>query len=329
MKTQRTYWHLQGLERKPNDYDIAASKLLYYPARDFEVSTPIARWYERYQRASLLRLPDWDLFRDPRETTYRKYTELQKKRETYVDGLLASIDETQADAQLSSSCIELLEAVLPVLRFPVHGLQMVAAYVGQMAPGGRIVLANLFQSADEIRRIQRIAYRMCQLKSVKADFGAASKTAWEEDDRWQPLREVMERLLVTYDWSEAFVACDLVLKPAFDDVFMIHYGDVLATHGEFAQPRILRSLYEDCRWHEDWAMALAATLVTADAANADFIAEVGERWRGPVTDAIAAVEPVFGKPDATGDLEPVRNRVERTLDRLWRDLKDVQAWNDT
>jgi toluene monooxygenase system protein E len=316
---QRTYWHLEGLERKPSDYEIVTSKLLYYPERGFEVITPIDRWYRRYQQQSALRLGDWDRFCDPRQTTYRKYTELAKNRETYVDGLLASIEETQADRELSPACLGLLEDVLPVLRFPVHGLQMLAAYVGQMAPGGRVVLTCLFQSADEIRRIQRIAYRMRQLQAVKPDFGAASRTAWENDARWQPLRELIERLLVTYDWSEAFVALTLALKPAFDDVFMVRYGEVLGASGEATQPKILRSLYDDCRWHRAWATALAGTLATHDAANAAFMTQAFDRWRAPIADALGAVEPVIGG----GEVEPIRVRVDRIHERLRRELESA------
>jgi len=72
---------------------------------------------------------------------------------------------------------------------------MTAAYVGSMAPGGRIVVACLFQAADEMRRIQRLAYRMRQLQGTHPGFGSESKSAW--DPHWQPLRAVIEKLLVT------------------------------------------------------------------------------------------------------------------------------------
>ena len=61
---------------------------------------------------------------------------------------------------------------LSPLRFLCHGLQMVAAYVGQMAPSGRIAVAALFQCGDEIRRIQRFAYRLAQLARRRPDSAA-------------------------------------------------------------------------------------------------------------------------------------------------------------
>ena len=156
MKPQRTFWHLEPLKRKPSEYDVVTSNLLYYVGRGFEVQTPLADWYQRHQRGSPLRCRDWERFRDPRETTYSKYTDLQRKRETFVDGLLGSIEVTGYDRRLSPACVRVVDRVLGPLRYPVHGLQMAASYVGSMAPSGRIVIASLLQAADEIRRVQRL-----------------------------------------------------------------------------------------------------------------------------------------------------------------------------
>ena len=133
---------------EPTDYDIACSRLLYYPGRGFEVATPVGEFYAK--NPGRLSCDDWEAFRDPRETTYAKYTELQKNKEIFVDGVLEGCERTDHDKRLDKKWLATLERVLAPLRFPVHGLQMIAAYIGQMAPSGRIVCAALFQSADEM-----------------------------------------------------------------------------------------------------------------------------------------------------------------------------------
>ena len=90
MAAQRTYWHLQGLGRVPSDYDVATSRLLYYPERGFAVDTPVSEWYARHQAGSAFRLVDGGTFRDPRETTYAAYTALQDRAQVLVDGLYRS-----------------------------------------------------------------------------------------------------------------------------------------------------------------------------------------------------------------------------------------------
>ena len=290
---RRTYWHLENLGRKPSEYDIVTSKLLFYPERGFEVDTPISEWYAKYQKGSRLQCKDWDAFRDPRETTYTKYTELQKNKETFVDGLLNVVDATGYDASMTITWRVRLERVLPVLRYPLHGLQMLSAYVGQMAPGGRVVVASALQAADEMRRIQRCAYRMRQIQETRATFGADSKTLWQDDPMWQPMRQVIERMLVTYDFGEAFVALNFVLKPAFDELFMVHFARLAASQGDEVLSQIFQSLNEDCVWHRQWSTALAAMLVRADVANHAAMKAWADQWHEPVMQAVRAFSPLF------------------------------------
>src|SRR5689334_129349 len=70
---QRTYSHLMGTRRMPSEYEIVTSRLHWYVKAGFEVATPIAPWYAKWQRESPLAAEDWDAFLDPRETTYTRY----------------------------------------------------------------------------------------------------------------------------------------------------------------------------------------------------------------------------------------------------------------
>ncbi len=309
---QRTYWHLEPLKRKPTQYEIVSSHLLYHPARGFEVKVPVGSWYQRYQQASLLRCSDWEQFKDPRETTYTKYTDLQKTKEVFVEGLLRSVDN-YCDQGLSPSWIDALSRVLSPLRYAVHGLQMIASYVGQMAPSGRIVIASLFQVGDEIRRVQRLAYLMRQLQQTNAAFGEESKAVWQQDPLWQPLREVIEKLLVTYDWGESFVALNLVLKPMFDELFMTHFGQLAQRSGDHLLEKIFFSLNEDCRWHREWSHALVCTALRDSPDTGTHIRRWIAQWRVPVRRAMAAFAPVFEEmpePRARLDFSQVMKRLD-------------------
>src|SRR5262249_40060385 len=148
------YSRLARGRRMPNAYELVTTDLLYYPSRGFEVATPLAAWYAKHQSGSPLVATDWEQFVDPRQTTYSKYTELSQAREAYVDTILQSIEDTAYDRGLSPEWRATLDAALGPLRFALHGFQMIAAYVGQMAPSGRITVAAAFQAADEVRRIQ-------------------------------------------------------------------------------------------------------------------------------------------------------------------------------
>ncbi|HVV84906.1 MAG TPA: hypothetical protein VHE35_17700 [Kofleriaceae bacterium] len=293
MTVRRTWWHLEGLGRAPTEYERVSTKLLYYPGRGFEVDTPVAAWYRRHQQGSPLSAPDWDGFVDPRETTYRGYVARQTAKEARVDERWRVAAETGADHRLTAAWLAALEEVLPVLRFPVHGLQMAAAYVGHMAPGGRLVIAAGLEAADELRRVERIAQRMRLVQRVRAGFGETSKAAWQTAPRWQPWRQVVERLLVTYDWGEALVALGLVVKPAFDAQFGVQLARRAERARDVALAVMLASFADDLRWHHAWAQAAVAFAIEAAPANRDVIEGWRARWQPPVDAAVAAMAPWF------------------------------------
>ena len=205
-----------------------------------------------------------------------------------MDGILEEIESTGYDAHLRAAWVHSLSRVVAPLRYPVHGLQMIASYIGQMAPSGRITITAALQSGDEMRRIQRIAYRIRQLQQIYPGFGNDGKTLWETDSLWQPMREVIERLLVTYDWAESFIGLNLVLKPLIDELFMKHLSDRALKDDDYLLGQILFSLNEDCQWHRQWSKALIETAMGDNARNRDMI--LGWIWQWyPL--AIGAVQP--------------------------------------
>jgi toluene monooxygenase system protein E len=290
---QRTYWHLEGLRRVPSEYDIVTSRLLYYPSKGFAVESPVADWYRRYQGESRLKLDTSESFRDPRETTYTLYTKLAKDRETFVDGLFRSVDENGYDRRLPPSWVAALDAWLPVLLYPCHGLQMAAAYVAQMAPTGRLVMCGMFQAADEMRRVQRIAYRVRQLGQTFPEFGRAGKRMWQERAEWQPLRRLVEELLVTYDLGEAFVALGLVIKPLFDRLFLQEFARLAEASGDPVLTKLFFSLEEDARWQRAYVHEALRLAIEEVPDNRPLIAELARAYRPKALAALDALQPLW------------------------------------
>jgi toluene monooxygenase system protein E len=278
----KTYSHLADERRLPSEYQIGSSRLHWYPQRGFEVATPLGAWYEEHR--SRLQCGDWERFADPRATTYAGYTRLQAQQETFVDGLLQSIEDQGYDARLPPAAVRLFDRLLAPLRFPLHGMQLLAAYVGQMAPAGRITIAAAFQAADEVRRIQRIAYRMALLQRTHA--GADSRKAWQSEPLWQPLRKLIEELLVVWDWGECFCALNLSLKPRFEELFIVGLARAARDAGDPLLAEMLGSLGHDGRWHRQWAAALAQAVVADRAENEALLRQWTAVWDARVAEAL-------------------------------------------
>src|SRR5580698_10085574 len=212
---RKAYSRLAAGRRVPLEYELVSTDLHYnYPMRfELPAANPVVAWYYRYREGSPLRARDWDQFADPRRSTYRSYVQLQDAREDVIDGLLREAAEA---SHHNKAWLNFLDRWYAPLRFPAHGLQMLAAYIGQLAPASRITNCATFQGGDEMRRLQRIAYRTAQLSCHRTGLDIAGhRRSWEDADAFQPLRELIERALVIRDWGEAFVVTNVVIKPHF------------------------------------------------------------------------------------------------------------------
>lgn len=316
MAQQKTYWHLLSQKRMPNEYEIVTSKLLCYTGegftgKRFELDVPLRPWYRQYQEGSSFVCSSWEKFRDPRKTTYTKYTQLQREKEVFVDGILDEIEVTGYDKEISPTWLPVLSRLVAPLPYPFHGFQMLAAYVGHTAPSGRIAIAAALQAGDEMRRVQRIAYRVRQLQLAFPGFADDSKTLWQADPVWQPLREAIERLLTAYDWGESFVGLNLVLKPMMDQLFMKHLSDLALQQGDYLLGQIFYSLDEDCQWHRQWSQALVQMAIEDSPQNLDVLQQWVTKWYGLGARAIESLVTVWVEQSQEQSLEPLPEQIDR------------------
>ncbi len=148
----------------------------------------------------------------------------------------------------------------------------------QMAPSAFIINCANFQAADEMRRIQRLAYTTRMLANAHGEDLAATSTArdaWERGEAWQPLREALERMLGVHDWGEAFVVLNLVMKPLVDAVVNNALAELASAHGDEFAALLLAEFELDSARSRDWTAALMRYAVAQDPAMTD----VAEAWQ--------------------------------------------------
>jgi toluene monooxygenase system protein E len=311
----KTYSHLGAGRRLPSEYEIVSTALLYHPEKGFEVNLPASRWYQRHQRDSQLRCKEWQRFADPRATTYPMYTALQAQQETHLEGLVRSWQAAEHDPARVVIWRETFLRVLAPLRFALHGLQMLAAYVGQMAPTGRLAMVALFQTADELRRVHRIAYHMGLLRRARPWTEDPSRTAWQSHAAWQPLRRTIEQALVAFDWGEALVALNLCLAPLVEGLFFNQLAPLLREERDFLVSELLSSFDEDGRWHQAWTAVALQLAVTERPENAAVIQGWVDLWYPRARQAVAAAASLLGEGGAAA-LERAEARARAGLQGL-------------
>ncbi len=316
----KTWSRFGNLGRKPNEYEIVTHDLNH----TITGPTPLEMgpdvqgnvWLKRHRDSMPLSVPDWNGFRDPDQVTYRKYNTLQDQQETYVDGLLAEFTSKNSDHSLAPAAVDLLAGVLTPSRYLSHGLQMLSAYVQQLAPSSYIANCATFQTADQLRRVQLAAYRAKQLSETfpERNFGDAERTQWERAPGWQPIRELAERLLIAFDWHEAFIGTQLVLKPLTDLLTLQEFSDAARAQGDDLDALMADNLFKDSERSQRWTAACTRFLINAGDGNRAALLETLARWR-PFGEAAIAGGADLLAPYASGG-DAIADRVRRGWDAI-------------
>lgn len=292
--TLRTWSLYDGERRKPNEYEAVTGKFHYHfgkrPAPfDLDPSSSINQWYLRYREGSPLRAADWEGFRDPAALNYRRYIALQHDREVYTEGVVDHFESLDHDAGLDPAWVDILGRLYLPARFALHVLQITSLYVGQLAPSAYLTNAAFFQAADELRTLHWIAYRA---KSLSLHHGtqladtAVARGIWEDDPAWQPAREALEKLLLAYDWGEAFTALNLVIKPTFDGLFKKSFAELAHANGDAYTAQLLRESGVDTARNQAWHAALTRYAVDVRPENQDVLVAWEDTW-APLADRAA------------------------------------------
>jgi len=285
----RTWSGFGDLGRKPTEYEVVTHKLNHTMREPPLELSPDAHgnvWLKKHRDGMRLSVPDWDAFRDPDQLTYRKYVKSQDDSETYIDGVLREFDELHGPAHLPAAT-DFLQACLTPTRYLVHGLQMMSAYLQQLAPSSYIGNCSAFQTADQLRRVQRVAYRTKQLDLAypARSFGKTERREWEERPEWQGMRKGIEQLLITFDWDDAFVGLNLVIKPLADEITLRQFAMVARDLDADLDALLADNLFLDAKRSCQWSAALCQFVIAANPHNRGHLDELFAKWR-PLGDDI-------------------------------------------
>ncbi|MGH3555959.1 MAG: toluene hydroxylase [Mycobacterium sp.] len=301
----------EDLRRRPSEYEFLTHNMLHSTGAratvlDIAREAPLEmgsevrlnRWYKQHRDSMALRVDDWDGFRDPDALTYFSYVAMQDEQEVYVDGLLEHFDGEGYDEALSEEAITLLKRALTPTIYVANSQQMLSSYVEQLALSTYVGNCAVFQTADQLRRVQLQAYRTTQLCLTYPDrgFGTGEKTDWTEHPDWQPIRAAFECALVEFDWDRAFVVTNLVTKAIADQLFLVQLGHQLVKLDAQLDAQILDNLWRDAQRSRRWSTALVEFVRAADEDNLAVLQRPLDDWNERAQRAIDAGARLIATP---------------------------------
>lgn len=275
--------------------------------------------HELYDESySVVRLTDSYSFRDPRQFYYAPYVSTRAAMHEAFGKTLAYIDERDLLSKLPSGWSAMMAAVLVPLRHYESGAQLISVTGARFAFGTSVEQCLSYSAFDRIGNAQMLSRIGIALAGGTASLLAEAKQSWVSAAELQPLRRMVEELLVESDWVTSTIGLDLVDRLLYP--LLYRHLDEAALMGGAGSYSLLSQHFST--WFDDqrkWLDALVAEWVkdaNHGSANADHLSAMAATWlprAEEAVDAIAARIDADAGADARGYLDTHRKRVADDL----------------
>src|SRR6188472_2483163 len=199
----------------------------------------------------------WHEFRDPNEewelTLYRNNANVVRQ----INQNIETARETKAFEQWNPNWVTFVERNVGAWMHVEHGLGLyLFANAQRRAPTNMHNNAISVNSMHKIRFAQDLAlYNLTLSEEIDGFDGSAHLDAWNNDEAWQGVRKVTERLTaVDNDWGESVFATNVVFEPLLGELFRSNLvQQIAAQNGDFVTPTVMGAgeydyAQRDLRW---------------------------------------------------------------------------------
>lgn len=256
-------------------------------------------------RRTQIVMKDWYALRDPRQFYYGAYTIARARQQETMEKNIDFIDKRGLMRDLPEAVRNKLIFAFVPLRHLEWGANGNNCYCTAYGWGTAITQATMFHTMDRLGLAQYLSRIGLLLDGNTGDSLALGKTLWMEHAAWQGLRRLAEKMMVTRDWFEVFIAQNLVLDGLiYPLVFQRYEAHVSSVRG----PTV--SLLTDfmSQWFDETSRWVDAVVKVAAAESADNAARLGawiSAWRGELLQALAPYAAELFDDEAPAHLEAI------------------------
>ena len=302
---RQTFSHIArrfGEDRPASRYEEATYDI--QPTTNFHYRPTYSPEFELYDTArTKVVMADWYVFRDPRQFYYATYNISRAAMQQSFDDAMTFVDKRNLLGSVNAEWLAKVEWYLLPLRHVEWAANMNCQLIADWGYGAQITSASAFCGADRlglgqiISRIGLLLGRGTDEKLVEA------KRVFTADPDWQPLRRVVEDLLVVHDWFETYVAQLVVLDGLIYPLITEAFDKAGGPNGA-SSVSMLTGFMTD--WFADnsrWTDAVLKAAAAESDANRELLSEWLSKWTARARDAI---EPIARQ--VLGDLGAVAVR---------------------
>lgn len=245
-------------------------------------------------------IADAEGFLDPRSYYYTPYV---TNRSDLHEAFGASLDYVTKRELFGRTPQEwktlLTEIVVPMRHFESGG-QMLFSGACRWSYGSALAQCCAYEGFDRIGNAQLISRIGLALGDNTAEVLKQAKTAWMEADYLQPLRKMIEELLIEKDWADSVIGIDAVDR-FMNALVHKHFEDAAIASGAGAYSLLIQHLDAWYAEHRKWLDALYKAWTTDEehaAANIGHFSAAINRLLPQAYDAFLAIarraDEIFG-----------------------------------
>lgn len=243
-------------------------------------------------RYTALQLTDPYTFLDPRQYYYTPYVTNRAAAHDAFGKTLGYLEKRDLLAKMPQAWKNVLADVVVPLRHYESGAQLITVTGARFAYGTSIEQCCTYAAFDRIGNAQMLSRIGIALGSGGADVLKSAKRQWLDAPYLQPLRKLVEEIMIVDDWAEGLLVVDAIdslvypmLYQGLDDEALLGGA---GAYSLFAQH--LTTWFVDQR---KWLDALVTSWTNDEQhgeANQQVLARIQETWGVRVKAAVAAIE---------------------------------------
>ena len=252
----------------------------------------------------------WYDFRDPDQQWQRTYVRMQAEQERAIERVTDDAIRNGALAQMDPAWRqEIIAGHYRLWAFFDNALFRAFAVQSREALADTLGNVLCFQAFDHMRHAQAIILHLLALEETLDGFrddGDIAKERWLTDPVYQPMRRLVERLMLAVnDWAELPIAVNLVVSPILAEVGLSQLVRRPGSyHGDPVTPFIVTTTERDRRRNIAYTQELVRMVtdegVQGHSANRDVIRGWIESWSPLAVEAAMALRPVFDRVSVKG-----------------------------
>jgi len=256
--------------------------------------------------STALRVADWFEWRDPGELWERPFYQQAAQAAREQDAAVAAARSEGLFARMSDEWRQFLQSSLQLPAFYEHGLWRALCGAARPALSDLVTHAIVLEAAMKQRQAQDlVVYAMDLEPEIGECSTEAARARFLDEERWQPVRALVEHVAAASDWAERLVATNLCIEPLVGTLLRREMLLVPASvNGDPVTPVIIGNAQREWLWYRDWTSELVRFCVDDEQfgdQNREVLRDWTARWNA---EADAAADALVGELELVPGARP-------------------------